>query len=102
MPYRAPISETLAGPDAPRWTRDAFDPDAIAAAGVFDPAKVRRLREKLAQPGRPSGESDEMALMAVASVQLIHSQLLAPSQPSIAAQAAVEVAGPYELAGLPS
>ena len=95
-PYRAPISETLVGPCAPAWTRDAFHPDAIAAAGVFDPGKVRRLREKLAQPGKAFSESDNMALMAVASVQLLHSQLLRPSPPSAAAQAAVEIVAPDE------
>ncbi len=71
FPYRAPVAGVLAGPAAPEWTREAFSPEALRQVGVFDADKVRRLRAKLAALPASASESDAMALMAVASTQLL-------------------------------
>ncbi len=71
FPYRAPVAGALVGPTAPEWTREAFSPEALRQAGVFDEAKVSRLRAKLAPDPSRATEADAMALMAVASTQLL-------------------------------
>jgi asparagine synthase (glutamine-hydrolysing) len=90
-PYRAPIAETLVGAAAPEWTREALSPDAINAVGVFDGRKAKSLCEKLARPGSTPSESDNMALMAIASVQLLDRQLVRAASPGTAARAAVRL-----------
>ena len=90
-PYRAPIAETLTGTGAPAWTREVLSPEAVGAVGVFDPSKTRKLFDKLAEPTRIAGESDNMALMAISSVQLLHSQVVCASAPSRAACDAVRM-----------
>lgn len=69
-PYRAPIAEALTGPSAPEWSRELLGAEAVGRAGVFDPDKVSRLVAKLATGARPS-EADNMAIMAIASTQLL-------------------------------
>jgi len=86
-PYRAPVSQPICGVWAAGWSTDALHEDAIREAGVFDPVKVQRLREKLSRSPSP-GESDSMALMAIASVQLLHGQFvrstrLSPDYPEV-------------------
>ena len=92
-PYRAPIAEALTGPAAPAWMREAFSPEALDTVGVFDAGKARNLCAKLAQPGRVPSESDNMALMAIASVQLLDSQIVRAAAPGIAARSAVRMVG---------
>ncbi len=70
-PYRAPIAEALVGPAAPAWSRTLLDRDAVDDAGVFDGEKVARLVARLARQGSIPSEADNMALMAVASTQLL-------------------------------
>ena len=82
QPYRAPIAETLTGTEAPAWTREALDPEAVEAVGVFDPCKTRKLIDKLATRHGIPGESDNMALMAISSVQLLHDKVVCASPPS--------------------
>ncbi len=93
-PYRAPIAEALTGPDAPSWTREVLEPDAVDAVGVFDSRKTEGLRTKLAQRAVPPSESDNMALMAIASVQLLHQQFVGVAFPAHSAPAAVRVITP--------
>ncbi|HEY3446503.1 MAG TPA: asparagine synthase (glutamine-hydrolyzing) [Myxococcales bacterium] len=71
FPYRAPVAAALVGPAAPRWTQEAFSPEALRETGVFDETKVARLRAKLAPDPSRASEADAMALMAVASTQLL-------------------------------
>ena len=93
-PFRAPIAETLTGPGAPAWTHEALAPDAIDAVGVFDSRKTERLRAKLSQQAVPPSESDNMALMAIASVQLLHQHFVGAAAPRPFAPAAVRVFTP--------
>lgn len=90
-PYRAPIAETLTGPDAPSWTHEAFASENLKATDIFDERKVQALRTKLSQRTQPPSEADNMALMAVASVQLLHSHLLQASPPPESVKNAVQV-----------
>lgn len=70
FPYRAPIAAALTGADAPDWCRDLLSRAAVDEFGLFDGSKVERLVAKLAG-GRPPSEADNMALMAVATTQLL-------------------------------
>lgn len=71
QPYRAPVGKSLRGPDAAPWCAELLSRRAVDEVGVFDGAKVDKLLQKLAaQPGEPS-EADNMAVMAVASTQLL-------------------------------
>ena len=71
FPYRAPISEALTGPSAPTTIQRLFDRAAVDRVGVFDAGKVGRLVSKLASSSSLPSEADNMALMAVASTQLL-------------------------------
>ena len=69
-PYRAPIRQSLL--DQASRTTGA---DALQATGVFDPARVSRLRTKLERSDRTS-EFDSMALTAIHSTQSVHTQFV--------------------------
>lgn len=90
-PYRAPIAGALTGPTAPAWCRGLLGRDALDGVGVFDGAKVTRLVAKLAaRPGNAS-EADAMALMAIASTQLLATRPL-PRSCAGAGDVAVDIA----------
>ena len=74
-PYRAPVTEALAGPAAPQWSKTLLGREAIASIGIFDAAKVDRLRGKLSRPGAVPSEADDMALVAIATTQLLCHQI---------------------------
>jgi asparagine synthase (glutamine-hydrolysing) len=85
FPYRAPAPLSLVSDDAPPWARDALSVDAIDAVGVFDGHKVGRLLDKLRVRDATRAalsESDAMALMAVASTQLLADTVLHARPPS--------------------
>jgi asparagine synthase (glutamine-hydrolysing) len=77
-PYRAPIAEALTGETAPEWSRDLIERGAIDQVGIFDGAKVDRLVAKLTKRAVTPSEADNMALMAVATTQLLARQFLGP------------------------
>jgi asparagine synthase (glutamine-hydrolysing) len=90
-PYRAPVAAALVGPAAPAWSAEAFAPESVRALGVFDPDKVRRLVLKVgARPGSAT-EADAMALVAVATTQLLGRTFSEPQAIGAAAVDAVEV-----------
>jgi asparagine synthase (glutamine-hydrolysing) len=94
FPYRAPIAETLTGPTAPDWSRELLSASSLDAVGVFDGKKVTRLLEKLRprEGNRTSpSEADNMALMAIASTQLLADRLLRPRAVPASHLASVEV-----------
>ncbi len=81
FPYRAPVAEALVGPSAPGWSQELLSQGAVDAGGVFEGAKVEKLIAKLrAGTGVPS-EADAMALMAVASTQLLWQQFVRAPRP---------------------
>jgi asparagine synthase (glutamine-hydrolysing) len=88
QPYRAPISQTLVGPNTPEFVRDCFEPEAIARTGVLDASVAARVIAKCRRSlARGVAETDEMALVTILSTVLLHRQfvdspaLKAPSEP---------------------
>jgi asparagine synthase (glutamine-hydrolysing) len=81
-PYRAPIVQAFVGPEAPPYVRELLAPAQLEAAGIFSPAHVARLVGKC-EAGAPRGavsETDEMALVGVLSVMLLHDRFVANPQ----------------------
>jgi len=85
-PYRAPILRAFVGPGAPEYVEALVQPTRLAEAGVFSPPAVGRLMEKCRRNESVGvTESDEMALVGVLSVMLLHEQMVA--HPRLAATA---------------
>ncbi|MBP1626593.1 MAG: asparagine synthase (glutamine-hydrolyzing) [Holophagaceae bacterium] len=76
-PYRAPISRAFLGDGAPEYVAELLEPTRLAETGVFDLRHVRLLREKCTR-NLESGisETDDMALVGVISLQLLHEQMI--------------------------
>jgi asparagine synthase (glutamine-hydrolysing) len=91
FPYRAPVADALVGSAAPAWSAEAFAPESLRALGVFDPEKVRRLVAKVEARPAAATEADGMALMAIASTQLLGRALRRPRPIATAELAAVEM-----------
>lgn len=82
-PYRAPILRAFVGAGAPEYAAELLHPKRLAETGVLAPETVVRLVRKCEQAAdRGVAETDEMALAAVLSVQLLHQRLVA--RPSLA------------------
>ena len=78
QPYRAPDALSFVSPGAPGWIRELVEPDAVAAAGVFDPRAVERLWKKCVSTGggEQFSNADNMALVGVLSTGLLHAGLV--------------------------
>ncbi|GAB2456376.1 asparagine synthase (glutamine-hydrolyzing) [Xylanimonas ulmi] len=73
QPYRAPDAASFFSHGAPPWLEEALSPEAVKAAGVFQPVVVERLLAKCRKTlGRGMSNTDNMRLVAVVSVQLLH------------------------------
>jgi asparagine synthase (glutamine-hydrolysing) len=70
QPYRAPIHPAFFGQPL-NYVESLLSPDTIQASGVFAPEAVARLARKC-QSGVHVSEGDDMALVSVLSVQLLH------------------------------
>jgi asparagine synthase (glutamine-hydrolysing) len=75
-PYRAPIGEALAGPAAPDYVRDLLAPARVDAAALLDSGAVNRLVRKF-ELGRGVSETDEMGLVGVVTLMLLHDRFVA-------------------------
>lgn len=96
VPYRAPIAETIAGAGRPAWAREALSREAIDRVAVFDATKVEALTRKLATPTTVRSESDNMALMAVASVQLLDRLIIHAEPPARRVRDEVQIVPPQD------
>jgi asparagine synthase (glutamine-hydrolysing) len=76
-PYRAPIRNVFFGPQAPAYVGELLAPEAVAQAGIFDPAAVGLLVKKC-QATATLSEVDSMGLVGVLSTQLLHHLFIAP------------------------
>ncbi|MGD9209747.1 MAG: asparagine synthase (glutamine-hydrolyzing) [Desulfobacteraceae bacterium] len=77
QPYRAPISRCFFGSDAPEYIDEMFSVENLNQAGYFDPAKVERLVKKCRQnKGELLSERENMAVVGILSVQLLHEQFV--------------------------
>jgi asparagine synthase (glutamine-hydrolysing) len=82
VPYRAPVVDAFAGPDAPDYVRELLSPAALRDAGIFDGVGVDRVLAKLRRPGVGASETETMALMGVVSTMLLHERLVARPAPA--------------------
>ncbi|MBN1764001.1 MAG: asparagine synthase (glutamine-hydrolyzing) [Sedimentisphaerales bacterium] len=69
-PYRAPIEQSLFSGKALESVHDMLSETSLSNAGLFDPAKVNRLKNKLINGGEAS-ETDNMALVGILSSQMV-------------------------------
>ena len=78
QPYRAPILRAFVGSAAPEYVGELLNPDRLTGAGIFSAPAVERLMQKCRR-NESIGvtESDEMGLIGVLSVMLLHEQMVA-------------------------
>ncbi len=75
-PYRAPIHRSFFNDARLDYVDELLGPESIQASGLFNPAAVRQLVEKV-QHGKALSETDDMALVGILSTQLVHQQFVA-------------------------
>ncbi|MCT4588703.1 MAG: asparagine synthase (glutamine-hydrolyzing) [Carboxylicivirga sp.] len=73
--YRAPVSKSFLSDHSPAYVNDMLSQENIKNTGIFNPAQVARLLEKINQSQLVS-EIDNMALAAILSTQLLHHQFV--------------------------
>jgi asparagine synthase (glutamine-hydrolysing) len=77
QPYRAPDASSFFAGSAPPWWDLVASPEALADAGVFDPARVTGLFAKCARTsGNRMSNTDNMRVLAVVSTQLTYHQFI--------------------------
>ncbi|MCY6381752.1 asparagine synthase (glutamine-hydrolyzing) [Hoeflea prorocentri] len=82
QPYRAPESQSFAGPCAPAYVDEQLGPEAIEKNGYFDAGAVGKLLAKCRK--RPSvGTRDNMALVGIVSTQLWHKEFVDGGQSEV-------------------
>jgi asparagine synthase (glutamine-hydrolysing) len=74
-PYRAPIHRCFCGQPRLDYVEELLAPPQLERAGLFKPAAVSRLLQKV-KDGLPLGETDDMALVGIISTQLLHHQFV--------------------------
>jgi len=72
QPYRAPIRSVFFGEDSPEYVDECLSLEKLQETGYFNPEIVAGLSAKCRRVGRVS-ETEEMALVGILSVQLLHS-----------------------------
>lgn len=94
-PYRAPIHKSFFGPQAPAYVAELLDPEVIRRTGLFKPAAVQQLAQKI-RHGAPVSETDDMALAGILSTQLLHDRFVHrySPQPSLNGRDKVKVCTP--------
>ena len=80
QPYRAPDAVCFVGGRAPEYVRELTAPAAVKDAGVFDANAVTALLTKLDHlvddDGSRMTNADNMALVGILSVQLLHHRFI--------------------------
>lgn len=74
-PYRAPIHRSFFNEARLDYVHELLAPQHLAASGLFRPAAVAQLRDKLAR-GMRLGETDDMALVGMLSTELLVAQFI--------------------------
>jgi asparagine synthase (glutamine-hydrolysing) len=90
QPYRAPDAESFFGPFAPDYVPDILSDSSVRQTGLFDAAAVSRLVEKC-RAGGAIGFRDNMALVGVLSVQLLHDGLMSGKAQRVPSEASLAV-----------
>jgi asparagine synthase (glutamine-hydrolysing) len=90
-PYRAPIHRSFFNP-TPDYVRELLSPAQIKATGLFKPAVVSQLAQKV-ERGMRLSETDDMALVGILSAQLVYQQFVSNFKmpPSLSAADDVKV-----------
>lgn len=70
--YRAPVSTSLSGADAPEYIRELLSEAKLKDFGIFDPGRSAKLIEKVNNAGAQATEVEGMALAGILSTQLLH------------------------------
>lgn len=83
QPYRAPDAASFfAGGNSPDWMDSVMSREAVTDAGVFDPDMVEGLLAKCrAREGIGMSNTDNMRVVAVVSLMLLHQQFIAATTP---------------------
>ena len=83
QPYRAPDALSFVAREAGPWVESALSAREVAKVGVFDPALVASLFQKVASRRDEAqlSNTDNMALVGVLSTQLLHSHVLHADAP---------------------
>jgi asparagine synthase (glutamine-hydrolysing) len=78
QPYRAPDALCFVAPDAPAYVSEMLGEASVAQAQVFDPRLVTQLLHKCRAHAHSQqlSNTDNMALVAVLSTQLLHTQFV--------------------------
>lgn len=76
QPYRAPIAQCFR--DRECLGTQVLTPEAISRAGYFDPRRVESLIGKASVPRLNPSARDDMALVGIASLQLLHHHFIKP------------------------
>lgn len=77
QPYRSPDAAAFFLGETGSWVEDLTSEDRVAAAGVFEPRAVTALLTKARRrEGIRMSNTDNMRVLAVLSLQLIHDQLI--------------------------
>ena len=71
QPDRAPDSASFFGRHAPEYVEEMLSTAAVSRVGYFEPLAVQKLAHKC-RAGGNLGFKDNMALVSVLSVQLLH------------------------------
>ncbi len=79
QPYRAPISQCFKNPQC--LATRVLDPEALRRADYFDPKRVSGLISKTSSYGATPSAREDMALVGIASLQLLHHHFIAPLVP---------------------
>lgn len=73
--YRAPISDSFFSQRTPDYINEILSDTLIQSFGIFDPAKVKNLIQKVKQQ-KTVTEIDQMAIVAVISTQLLYKMFI--------------------------
>jgi asparagine synthase (glutamine-hydrolysing) len=74
-PYRAPIQRSFFSETSHDYVRELLSPDKITTSGLFKPAAVSQLVDKI-ERGMRLSETDDMALAGILSSQLVYKQFV--------------------------
>lgn len=73
--YRAPISDSFFSQRTPDYINEILSDSLIQSFGIFDPAKVKNLIQKVKQQ-KTVTEIDQMAIVAIISTQLLYKMFI--------------------------
>lgn len=81
QPYRAPDAASFFVNSEPEWLTQVTSPSAVSAAAVFDGNQVAGLLTKARRRSSRFGNTDNMRVLAILSIQLLHEQFIAQHRP---------------------